>query len=54
MSTKREKMLAGKLYDAGDPELTEARVVACKRCHSINTSAQRRETNCATTGFDLP
>ena len=43
MTSEREKMLAGELYDPNDPELAEARMVARDRCHAINTSAPREE-----------
>ena len=44
MTSEREKMLAGELYDPNDLELVEARLVARERCHAINTSAPRDES----------
>ena len=43
MSTEREKMLAGHLYDPNDPELAEARMIARDRCHVLNASSPRDE-----------
>ncbi len=43
MASEREKMLAGELYDASDPELAEARMLAREHCHAINTSEPRDE-----------
>jgi maltose O-acetyltransferase len=40
MPSEREKMLAGELYDALDPELVEARSRARDLCHSLNTSRE--------------
>jgi maltose O-acetyltransferase len=42
MSTEREKMLAGELYDALDPELVAARVRARDLCQALNAG---RETD---------
>ena len=36
--TQRERMLAGKLYDAGDPALVEARLRARQLTHRFNTA----------------
>lgn len=41
MKSEKEKMLAGDLYDANDPELVELRVLARERCHAFNTSSPR-------------
>ncbi|EKK00742.1 Maa (Maltose O-acetyltransferase) [Rhodopirellula baltica SH28] len=43
MVTERERMLAGELYDAGDAELVEARIIARERCQQINASLPRDE-----------
>ncbi len=43
MSSEREKMLAGDLYNASDLELVEARLVARERCHAINSASPRDE-----------
>ncbi|WP_430451530.1 sugar O-acetyltransferase [Rhodopirellula europaea] len=43
LRSEKEKMLAGELYDAGDPELAEARLVARERCHELNHSSPRDE-----------
>ena len=40
MRTEREKMLAGELYDALDPELVAARVRARDLCRALNASAE--------------
>lgn len=42
MPTEREKMLAGELYDALDPELVAARVQARDLCQALNAT---REAN---------
>ncbi|HEY0788722.1 MAG TPA: sugar O-acetyltransferase, partial [Thermoanaerobaculia bacterium] len=39
MATEREKMLAGELYDAFDPELVALRVRARELCRDLNASA---------------
>jgi maltose O-acetyltransferase len=41
MRTEREKMLAGELYDALDPELIEAREIARDLCQELNMSRER-------------
>lgn len=41
MNTEREKMLAGQVYDAWDPDLVEGRLKAREACHQINTLAPR-------------
>lgn len=43
MRTEQEKMLAGELYDATDPLLAEARMIARERCDAINRSSPRDE-----------
>jgi maltose O-acetyltransferase len=40
MTTEREKMIAGQLYDALDPELVEARQRARDLCQALNASAE--------------
>lgn len=40
MRTEREKMLAGELYDALDPELAAARRRARELCHTLNHSRE--------------
>ena len=49
MSTEREKMLAGGMYDPFDPELVAARARARTLCERLNTTraseeAERRRT----------
>lgn len=44
MNTQRERMLAGELYDPGDPELIAARLLARTRCHELNTSQPHDES----------
>ncbi|HKP62659.1 MAG TPA: sugar O-acetyltransferase [Polyangiales bacterium] len=51
MKTEREKMLAGELYNALDPELVEARAHARDLCQALNASreaeqAERRRILC--------
>lgn len=41
MTTQRQKMLAGELYDALDPELVQARERARDLCHQLNNSRER-------------
>ena len=41
MRTEKEKMLAGELYDALDPELVIGRDRARDLCHELNTSRER-------------
>ena len=41
MSSERDKMLAGELYDALDPELAQARERARDLCHDLNASRER-------------
>jgi maltose O-acetyltransferase len=53
--TEREKMLAGELYDALDPELVEARVRARDLCQKLNSTheadeEERRRILCALLG----
>jgi maltose O-acetyltransferase len=43
MRSEREKMLAGELYDALDPELIAARSRARDLCHMLNTSREGDE-----------
>ena len=43
MQTEKEKMLAGELYDALDPELVEARERARDLCHDLNASREREQ-----------
>ncbi|HVK87537.1 MAG TPA: sugar O-acetyltransferase [Kofleriaceae bacterium] len=38
MRTEREKMIAGELYDAFDPELVAARTRAHDLCHALNAT----------------
>jgi maltose O-acetyltransferase len=40
MATEREKMLAGELYDALDPELVALRGRARDLCHELNASSE--------------
>ncbi|WBY02468.1 sugar O-acetyltransferase [Ramlibacter tataouinensis] len=40
MASERERMLAGELYDAGDPELVAARHRARELCIELNASLQ--------------
>lgn len=44
MKTEREKMLAGELYDALDPELVLARENARDLCHELNATRERDQT----------
>eukprot|EP00603_Paraphysomonas_imperforata_P006127 CAMPEP_0114436016 /NCGR_PEP_ID=MMETSP0103-20121206/13189_1 /TAXON_ID=37642 ORGANISM="Paraphysomonas imperforata, Strain PA2" /NCGR_SAMPLE_ID=MMETSP0103 /ASSEMBLY_ACC=CAM_ASM_000201 /LENGTH=189 /DNA_ID=CAMNT_0001606181 /DNA_START=38 /DNA_END=607 /DNA_ORIENTATION=+ len=43
MSSEREKMLSGELYDAGDPELVEARLQARDKLLAYNHTSEREE-----------
>ncbi|UUO08373.1 sugar O-acetyltransferase [Blastopirellula sp. J2-11] len=43
MPTEKEKMLAGELYDALDPELTAARARAQDFCDDFNATRQRQQ-----------
>jgi maltose O-acetyltransferase len=43
MTTEREKMLAGELYDPLDPELVAARVRARDLCQTLNATREREE-----------
>ncbi len=43
MKSEKEKMLAGELYDALDPELVEARERARDLCHDLNASREREQ-----------
>lgn len=43
MATEKEKMLAGELYDAMDPQLVEDRARARDLCHDLNTSREREQ-----------
>jgi maltose O-acetyltransferase len=43
MTTEREKMLAGELYDPFDPELVAARVRARDLCQTLNATREREE-----------
>jgi len=44
MKTEKQKMLAGELYDATDPELAEERTLARERCRALNQSSPRDES----------
>ncbi|HTI50968.1 MAG TPA: sugar O-acetyltransferase [Planctomycetaceae bacterium] len=44
MPTEKEKMLAGELYDALDPELVQARVRARDLCQDLNASREADQT----------
>ena len=43
MKAEKEKMLAGELYDALDPELVDARERARDLCHDLNASREREQ-----------
>jgi maltose O-acetyltransferase len=43
MSSEREKMLAGELYDPLDPELVEARTRARNLCQMLNATREEEE-----------
>jgi maltose O-acetyltransferase len=43
MTTEREKMLAGELYDPLDPELVAARVRTRDLCQTLNATREREE-----------
>ncbi len=43
MATEKQKMLAGELYDALDPELVEARERARDLCHDLNATREREQ-----------
>ena len=43
MKAENEKMLAGELYDALDPELVEARERAKDLCHDLNATREREQ-----------
>src|SRR5262245_44994396 len=43
MKTEREKMLAGELYNALDPELVEARARARDLCQALNASREAEQ-----------
>jgi maltose O-acetyltransferase len=43
MTTERERMLNGELYDPLDPELARARVRARDLCHALNATAEDQE-----------
>ncbi|HQX52778.1 MAG TPA: sugar O-acetyltransferase [Planctomycetaceae bacterium] len=43
MSPEKEKMLAGELYDALDPELVAARERARDLCHDLNATREREQ-----------
>ena len=43
MTTQREKMLAGELYDPLDPELVTARVRARDLCQDLNATRESQE-----------
>jgi maltose O-acetyltransferase len=40
MKTEKEKMLAGELYDALDPELTSSRIKARELCQALNAAPE--------------
>ena len=44
MSTERQKMLAGEMYDPFDPELVTARVRARDLCQQLNATREAEET----------
>jgi maltose O-acetyltransferase len=44
MSTERQKMLAGEMYDPLDPELVAARARARDRCQDLNATRESDET----------
>ena len=44
MSTERQKMLAGVMYDPFDPELVAARARARDRCQDLNATRESDET----------
>jgi maltose O-acetyltransferase len=44
MSTERQKMLAGEMYDPLDPELVAARARARDLCHDLNATPEADET----------
>jgi len=43
LKTENEKMLAGELYDALDPELVDARARARDLCHDLNATREREQ-----------
>jgi maltose O-acetyltransferase len=43
MQTEKEKMLAGGLYDAHDPDLVKARERARDLCHDLNATREREQ-----------
>lgn len=43
MTTERDKMVAGELYDPFDPELVAARVRARDLCQALNATREREE-----------
>ena len=43
MTTEREKMLAGQLYDPFDPELVAARVRARDLCQALNATSEAQQ-----------
>lgn len=43
MATEKDKMLAGELYDALDPELVEDRERARDLCHDLNATREREQ-----------
>ena len=43
MKAEKEKMLAGELYDALDPDLVEARERARDLCHDLNATREREQ-----------
>ena len=44
MTSQRERMVAGEMYDALDPELVAARVRARDLCQALNATAEREDT----------
>ncbi|MHB0970583.1 MAG: sugar O-acetyltransferase [Thermoanaerobaculia bacterium] len=51
MATEREKMLAGELYDALDPELVELRRRARQLCRELNASEDDENRRALTTAL---
>ena len=43
MATEQQKMVAGELYDALDPELVAARIKARELCQQLNAAPDRDE-----------
>ena len=45
MSTERDKMLAGEMYDPMDPQLVEARLRARDLCQALNATLRGRRAS---------